>query len=220
MKKFYKPLFKRLFKSAFFNWLMVSFVANYIRVAYWTSRKRMDMDPQTRIYLEGREPAVFAFWHGRMLLIPMICPPRRKIHVLISTHRDGEMIARTMHRFGFGTVRGSSTRGGATAGMQAVKALQAGDSVAVTPDGPKGPVMKVQPGLLTIAEMAGVPVIPVTYASTRCRRMKSWDRFMVALPFGTVYYKVGAPMVGAKQEALEDIMVRMTQEVDSKAGAQ
>jgi len=213
-----KKLFKRLFKSTFFSWLICFLAAGYIRFVYRTSRVRMDMDEEAKAYLGGELPAVFAFWHGRMLMIPPVHPPRRKVHVLISTHRDGEMIARTMHRFGFGTVRGSSTRGGVTAGMRAIKALLAGDNVAVTPDGPKGPAMKLQPGVLLIAEQSGVPVIPVTYASTRSKRMRTWDRFMVALPFGTIYYKVGAPMMGAGPELLENEMVRLTQEVDSKAG--
>ncbi len=199
-----KKLFKRLFKSTFFSWLICFLAAGYIRFVYRTSRVRMDMDEEAKAYLGGELPAVFAFWHGRMLMIPPV--------------RDGEMIARTMHRFGFGTVRGSSTRGGVTAGMQAIKALLAGDNVAVTPDGPKGPAMKLQPGVLLIAEQSGVPVIPVTYASTRSKRMRTWDRFMVALPFGTIYYKVGAPMMGAGPELLENEMVRLTQEVDSKAG--
>jgi lysophospholipid acyltransferase (LPLAT)-like uncharacterized protein len=215
-----KKLFKRLFKTAFFRWLMCFLAANYIRFVYYTSRVRMDMHENAVAYLNSARPAVFAFWHGRMLLIPMIYPSRRKVHVLISTHRDGEMIARIMQQFGFGTVRGSSTRGGATAAMQAVKALMAGDNVAVTPDGPKGPVMKVQPGVLIIAEMSGVPVIPVTYAATRYKRMRTWDRFIVALPFSTIYYSVGAPMMGAKPDLLENEMVRLTQEVDIKAGIQ
>src|SRR5579872_5962346 len=213
-----KKLFKRLFKSAFFSWLIVFLAANYIRLAHYTSLRHIDADKAAKPYIRGELPAVFAFWHGRMLLMPMINPPKRKMQVLISTHRDGEMIARTMHRFGFGTPRGSSTRGGVTAAMQAVKALQGGDNVSVTPDGPKGPAMKVQPGLLSIASMANVPVIPVTYSSTRYKRMKTWDRFMIALPFGKVYYRIGAPMVNATAEALESEMVRLTQEVDIKAG--
>jgi lysophospholipid acyltransferase (LPLAT)-like uncharacterized protein len=213
-----KKLFKRLFKTPFFRWLMCFLAANYIRFVYYTSRIRMDMDENAKAYLASKQAAVFAFWHGRMLMIPPIHPPGRKMHVLISTHRDGEMIARTMHHFGFSTVRGSTTRGGATAAMQAVKALLAGDSVAVTPDGPRGPVMKVQQGVLSIAEMSGVPVLAVTYACTRHKRMRSWDRFMVALPFGTIHYAVGAPMMGAKPELLENEMLRLTREVDEKAG--
>lgn len=172
------------------------------------------MDEATRPYAEGKLNGVYAFWHGRLLLMPMICPPGRKMHVLISTHRDGEMIARTMHHFGFGTVRGSSTRGGITAGMNAVKALQSGENVSITPDGPKGPIMQVQEGIITIAELAGLPIIPVTYASSRHKRMRTWDRFMVAMPFGTIYYKMGAPMLKPTKEALEREMVRITEDVD------
>jgi lysophospholipid acyltransferase (LPLAT)-like uncharacterized protein len=213
-----KKLFKRLFKTEFFRLLICWLAANYIRLVHYTSRRRYDEPDEALPYMRGELPAVFAFWHGRMMLMPMIRPPKRKMHVLISTHRDGEMIARTMHLFGFGTVRGSSTRGGVTAAMNAVKAIAAGDNVSVTPDGPRGPAMQVQPGLLTIAELANVPVIPVTYSSASHKRMKTWDRFMVALPFGAIYYVVGKPISGATKEQLENEMVRLTQEADIKAG--
>jgi len=176
----------------------------------------MEIDNAAQPYMCGELPAVFAFWHGRLLMMPTACPPKRKMQVLISTHRDGEMIARTMHHFGFGTVRGSTTRGGITAAMNAVKALQAGENVSITPDGPRGPAMRVQPGILSIAQLAGVPVIPVTYASTCHKRMHSWDRFMVALPFGSLYYKVGVPLTDASKELLEERMVKLTEEVDAK----
>jgi lysophospholipid acyltransferase (LPLAT)-like uncharacterized protein len=214
-----KKLFKRLFKSEFFRRLICFLAWAYICFAYYTNRVRIDMNEDAKAYLAGRQAAVFAFWHGRMLLIPMIAPPKRKMNVLISTHRDGEMIARTMHNFGFGTVRGSTTRGGAAAAMGAVKALMAGDNVAVTPDGPKGPVCKVQPGVLTIAELAGVPVIPLSFNSTRRKRMRTWDGFIVALPFGTIHYAVGAPMMGANPDILEKEMKRITRLVDEKSGA-
>lgn len=213
-----KKLFKRLFKSTFFRWLLTLLAANYIRLVYYTSRVHREFDEAAKPYARGELHAVYAFWHGRLLMIPMLNPTNRKMQVLISTHRDGEMIARTMHRFDLGTVRGSTTRGGATAAMQAVKALQAGQNVAVTPDGPKGPLMKLQPGVLTIAQMAGVPVLPVTYSASRFKRMRTWDRFFIALPFGTLYYRVGAPMMDATAEQLENEMVRQVEELDIKAG--
>jgi lysophospholipid acyltransferase (LPLAT)-like uncharacterized protein len=215
-----KSLFKRLFKTEAFRRLICWLASFYIRLVYITSRKHMDMNAEAETYIRGKLPAIFAFWHGRLLMMPMLTPKSRKMSVLISTHRDGEMIARTMHHFGFKTVRGSTTRGGATAATGAVRALLAGENVGVTPDGPKGPAMKVQPGLLTIAHLSGVSVIPVTFASTRCKRMRSWDRFMLALPFGTLYFKVGAPMPGATSDQLEAEMVRITQEVDKLAGVQ
>lgn len=215
-----KKIFKKLFKSPPMRWILVFLAANAIRAVHYLSIRRIEVDDKAVPYIRGELPAVFAFWHGRMLLMPMIHPPKRKMQVLISAHRDGEMIARTMHRFGFGTPRGSSTRGGMSAAMMSVKAIQGGDNVSITPDGPKGPYMKAQPGLLSIAQMAGVPVIPVTYSSSLCKRMKTWDHFMVPLPFGKVYYSVGAPMMNATTEQLENEMVRLTQEVDIKAGIQ
>jgi hypothetical protein len=205
---------KRLLKSATFRAVVCWLIANYIRLVYFTSRKRFEMDEAARPYVTGEKQAVFAFWHGRLLMMAMVCPKKRKMHGLISTHRDGEMITNTMRHFGLGMIRGSSSRGGASAAMNAVKALQAGGNVCITPDGPRGPLMQVQPGLITIAELANVPIIPATYSSTRHKCMKSWDRFMVALPFGSLYYKVGAPLQNTTKEALEAEMVRLTEEVD------
>jgi lysophospholipid acyltransferase (LPLAT)-like uncharacterized protein len=210
-------LFKRFFKTAGFRTFVCWLIATYIRFVYYTSRVRIETDEATKPYLtRAPKPAVYAFWHGRLLMMPMVNPPSGKMHVLISSHRDGELIARTMHHFGFLTPRGSSSQGGITAAMQSVKALQAGDNVSITPDGPRGPAMKIQPGILSVAELAGVPIIPVCYSSTRHKRMRSWDKFMLALPFGKIYYKIGAPMMNPTKEELEKAMMYLVEEVDSK----
>ena len=214
-----KKLFKALFKTAFFRWLMCVIAAGYIRFVHYTSRKQYDIPPEYAPYGNNEASFVLAFWHGRMLLMPMLYRSRRHMHVLISTHRDGEMIARTMHRFGFSTIRGSSTRGGREAAMQSVRALKKNQNVAFTPDGPKGPALKLQPGVVIVAKLAKVPVIPMTYSATKCKRMRSWDRFLLPLPFGKVYYKIGKPMFDPTPEALENEMVRMNEEVDIKAAA-
>jgi lysophospholipid acyltransferase (LPLAT)-like uncharacterized protein len=213
-----KKLFKRFFKSAFSRWLTCIVAAQYIRLVYYTSARQVEIAPMAEPYMRGDLPVIFAFWHGRMLMMTMVRPPKRKGHVFISTHRDGELVAGTMEHFGLSTVRGSTRRGGGSAALRAVKVLQAGDNLVMTPDGPRGPLMKVQPGLLAIAQMAGVPVIPASYSSTRHKRMRTWDRFMVALPFGRIYYCIGAPMTDATPEALEKEMVRLTEEADKKAG--
>ena len=210
-----KKTFKRLFKTAFFRTMLVMLAANYIRLVYYTSRKRIDVDESARPYMSGEKNAVFSFWHGRMLMTVMIKPKGRQMNVLISSHRDGEMIARVMQWFGLGTVRGSTSRGGVMAGKGAMKALQDGENLCITPDGPRGPALKVQKGVVSIAEMAKLPVVPVAYSSSRHRRIRSWDRFMVALPFGRLYYKIGAAMWDATPEALELAMVTLTQEADA-----
>lgn len=213
-----KSFFKRLSKTKGFLKIVCWLIAGYIRLVYYTSRVDLVIDEAAKPYMEGKLPAIFAFWHGRLLMMPMICPPKRKMHVLISTHRDGELIARTMHNFNFGTIRGSSTRGGGDAAMKTVKFLQAGHNVSITPDGPKGPAMKVQPGITGIASLADMPVIGVTYAASHHKRINSWDRFMLAYPFSQIHYRISAPLMSPTKEELENVMIEMTDRVDEDAG--
>lgn len=211
-----KKLFKRLYKTDVFRKVICWFITNYIRLVYYSSHRTIDIDPASLPYINGDKPAIFAFWHGRLLMMPMLCPPNRKMSVLISTHGDGEIIALAMHNFGLGTIRGSSTRGGSGAAIKAVKVLQAGENVAITPDGPRGPALQVQSGIITIAEMAGMPVIYGSYSASQFKLMRSWDRFMVVLPFGRIHYKVAAPLFNATKEELEINMIKITEEVDSR----
>ena len=146
-------LFKQWFKTPLFRTVVCTLIAWYIRLVYYTSWRRMEVHPDTALYVHGERQAIFAFWHGRLMMMAMLKPYKRHMNIMISKHRDGELIACTMHKFGFGTVRGSSSRGGAVAAKQVIKALQAGDNISITPDGPRGPAMKLQPGIITIAEI-------------------------------------------------------------------
>jgi hypothetical protein len=124
-------------------------------------------------------------------------------------HHDGEIIARCMGRFGIQAIRGSSRHGGRSAALQAVKILKAGGRIAITPDGPGGPRLKIQEGIITLARLADVPVIPVTCASTSHRLLASWDAFMLVFPFGTLRYRVGPPLANPSKEELESWMERL-----------
>ncbi|MBI1864942.1 MAG: DUF374 domain-containing protein [Nitrospirae bacterium] len=118
------------------------------------------------------ENAILAFWHGQLLMMPHMCLGR-PLDVMISRHQDGEMIARTMVHFGFGAVRGSSTRGGAVALKGAIGSIRAGRDVVVTPDGPKGPARIVQSGVIELARATGAPIFPVAYG---VRKKKAFRR--------------------------------------------
>ena len=109
---------------------------------------------------------ILAFWHGRQLMIPM-CYRGSRVCVLISEHRDGELIHRIVRRFGFDTVRGSTTRGGARALRQLVREGRSGADLAVTPDGPRGPRCVAQAGVVELAKLAGLPIIPLTFAASK-----------------------------------------------------
>ncbi|MBI3812213.1 MAG: lysophospholipid acyltransferase family protein [Nitrospirae bacterium] len=109
---------------------------------------------------------IIAFWHGRQLMMPAVYGGK-KISILISRHRDGELIARAVGYFGFHSVRGSTTRGGAAALKQLIRSARAGDDLAVTPDGPRGPNQVVQLGVMELAKLTGLPIIPVTFGASK-----------------------------------------------------
>jgi lysophospholipid acyltransferase (LPLAT)-like uncharacterized protein len=215
-----KTIKKAIFRHPVTQNLICALVWAFIRFVYLTGRVTLEIDPAAQAYMRGGKNAVFAFWHARMMVMPMICPPGRRMHVMISGHHDGLIIARAMRFFGFGIVQGSSRRGGREAARGAIEALERGDNVSITPDGPKGPAMKVQPGAAAIARNTGLPVIPVAFAARPCRRFRSWDRFVVALPFSRIRYQVGAPIFVAEDEtgirAIEEAMTAQVARLEAE----
>ncbi len=121
-----------------------------------------------RLYQKG-ERVIIAFWHGRQLMMPLAYRGNQA-HILISQHRDGELIQRIVARFGFQAVRGSTTRGGVRALRQLIRLGRSGVDLVVTPDGPKGPRQVVQLGVVQLAKATGLPIVPLTFS---CSKKKS-----------------------------------------------
>ena len=143
---------------------------------------------------------MYAMTHG--VLLPLAYAHRdRRIQVLVSESRDGEIIARIIANMGFGLVRGSSTRGAERAALEMVRRGREGFDLGITPDGPKGPRGSVAPGALMVASRAQVPIIPIGVAANRAMRASSWDRFLVPHPFARVAVVYGAPIRVARDGA-------------------
>jgi len=137
-----------------------------IRVLRWTMRITTQNSKVADDFWKEGQNFIAAFWHGRQLMMPFANKGKR-ISILISQHRDGELIARTVARFGFHAERGSTTRGGAAALRRLVRRARAGDLVVMTPDGPRGPRHVVQPGVLTLAMLTGLPIVPLTFSASK-----------------------------------------------------
>lgn len=188
-------------KSGWLRRLACWCVAQYIRFVWATSRwQTIGIDP-AKDYWRADKPFILAFWHGRLLMMPKCWPRDKRMKMLISFHRDGELIANTIAHFGLGAIRGSAARegkdkdkGGAAAMRAMLKALAAGEYVGITPDGPRGPRMHASEGVVSLARMSGVPIIPVAVASRRCRVLSSWDRFQICLPFSNGFFVWGEPI--------------------------
>lgn len=180
--------------------------AQYIRFVRATGRWRVVRgEIPARFWDEGRS-FILAFWHGRLLMMPYCWRKGAPMNTLISQHRDGELLARTIRHFGLGTVRGSTTHGGSAALRTLVRALKTGAYVGITPDGPRGPRMRANLGAVQLARLAQVPIVPVAYSASRRRVLASWDRFVLAWPFSRGVFVWGDPVAVPKDadgEALE-----------------
>jgi lysophospholipid acyltransferase (LPLAT)-like uncharacterized protein len=153
----------------------------------------------------GRQP-ILGFWHGRILPATVYFRDRG-IVVMTSRNFDGEWIARIIERFGYGTARGSSSRGGPQALREMGRSLRAGAPVGFTLDGPRGPAREAQPGALWLSGATGHPVLPFHLEASRAWTARSWDGTQVPKPFSTVALTIGEPLTvpaGADEQAIAE----------------
>ncbi|MGH7035256.1 MAG: lysophospholipid acyltransferase family protein, partial [Stellaceae bacterium] len=203
-------------------------VKAYVRIVYRTSRWTIEgaAFPQAARAQSGA--FILAFWHGRLLMMPMAWQRLAPMHMLISAHVDGRLIAGAVRYFDIDSVAGSSNDGGSQALRAMVRWLKSGNCVGITPDGPDGPAMRASRGIVAVARLAGAPVVPLAYATRRRRILASWDRFHLPLPFthGIFIWGEPTPVAGeldddAMEEcraAIEERLNRITAEADRRMG--
>lgn len=160
------------------------------------------------INYQNNEPCIYAMWHGQQFCVHGI-PNREKLNILVSTSIDGEIITRTVQKWGFKTVRGSTARKGAVGGtMQIIERLKSGESVAIMVDGPRGPAKKVKGGVVKIAQMADVPIVPVVWYSPQKNFLKlpSWDSMQTPFLYTKIVNLYGNPIrVSADSEDKDEM---------------
>jgi lysophospholipid acyltransferase (LPLAT)-like uncharacterized protein len=206
---------KKILKSKAFHVFICWLAHKYIWLVYYTSKWDVrGLEHRKKLEAEGKQ-CIFAFWHGRLLLIPPFAPKVDKIHVLISNHNDGELIARTMTHFNFGLVRGSTGKEGLTAIRNILKIFKKGENIAITPDGPKGPRMRVSGSVIDIARMSGLPIIPLSFSVNKCKVLRSWDRFIAAKPFAKGCFIYAEPLY-VNREANEEELKKAGVELENR----
>ncbi len=162
----------------------------------------------------SRDPVILAFWHNRLLpcggyILRRLVREDVPVVVFASLSRDGELIARVSSGLGFGSIRGSSTRGGLQ-GLRQLRRVLSGrrSSVILAPDGSQGPVYEAKPGIMVLARVAGVPIIPLAAAADRSWRLRSWDRLIIPRPFARVTLAIGRPITIPQGLASAEIRIR------------
>ena len=183
----------------------------FVRFIYLTSKKVFHYRATA-----PSEPFILAMWHGELLMQPLNYrnfAPNKDIKVIVSQHRDGETIRKTVEFLGVGSISGSSTRGGAKALIGAIKTLKNNINVAITPDGPKGPIYSIANGIVAIAQKADVKIIVCRIKATKYWQFNSWDRFIVPKPFGRIDFYMSQPFDVANMQ-IEDAKAKIKQKFD------
>ena len=224
IKKILKDILRRQGVTRAVCWLG----AQYMRLVHSTGRWTVVRGDIAEAYWRTGRPFILCFWHGRVLMLPFCWDRAVAIHTLTSRHPDGRLIAETTAHLGIRTVTGSSGGGGAGGFRALLKVLKKGSCVGLAPDGPRGPRMRASAGVIALARIAQVPIVPIAYGVDRRRVLKSWDRFIVALPFGRGVILWGEPIlvrpdadgeaVEAARRILEESLNAITAEADRRCG--
>ncbi len=224
------PLRKRLLTHRAVRGTLTFTISLAIRCVALLCARTNIIPEKTLPYFHGEKQAIYCFWHGRMLFMPLLKPPARPLKALISRHGDGAVIASILGWFGVGMVRGSSSKGAEAATRQLLQAIAAGDNIAITPDGPRGPHQVSAAGPIWLAAQTGLPLIAVSGTASRRKHAKSWDAFTLPLPFGRIICEASEPMsitlsqdqskdaqIEQHRLALEQAITRLTHAVDQRA---
>ncbi|MFH1075120.1 MAG: lysophospholipid acyltransferase family protein [Candidatus Firestonebacteria bacterium] len=173
--------------------IMPFVIANALRLIGLTLR----LSETGNILLSPKQkkgPSLFVFWHSR-ILASVYYYRNRNIHTLVSLNRDGEFINRVMRKLGYTNIRGSTSKDGFRALLGLKQVLNNGNYVAITPDGPRGPKQKVQPGVITLSKISGVPLTTFAFDAKRKWVLNSWDNFIIPKPFTKGVFVLGKEII-------------------------
>ena len=223
-RKLWKRFWRKVLALRYVQWTIALILAGGIWLVYFTSRKKYRGKEIFR-QMVGK-PVIFAFWHGRSM---MLSPITRKFgfqgYAVASRHRDGRLMAKLQRMFGLRPIYGSTTEGGVSVLRQGVRRLREGKLVCLSPDGPNGPRMRLNDGVLYFAKMTGAPIVPVCYSCSRPWFQKRWDRYLVALPFSRIIIEALEPMyieskedLESARKKLEKVMIDQVQRLDTHFG--
>jgi lysophospholipid acyltransferase (LPLAT)-like uncharacterized protein len=216
------PLSERLALS-----LVPRLATTYVRLLGRTMRLEYRHRERMERFDRGGEHYILAFWHSRFLMMPYAYFGKR-ITIMVSRHRDAEMLVRTLQPFGYEFARGSTTRGGSSALRDLLRRAAGGSDAAIAPDGPRGPRRRVQAGIIAVARLSGLPILPVTCSAWPARRLGTWDRTVLPRPFSRGVFDYAEPIRVPRhadrdeqeslRRTLEAVLDGITDQVDRDTG--
>lgn len=200
-----KTKFKQLIRKITYSYLVQGaicfLVLFYIRLVYFSSKKIFINHEKLSEAAKIKTPLIIVFWHNRLMMIPFVTKKPKKLHptynfmTLASKHGDGQFVGKVMEKFGLISIYGSSKEGrkssrGIDFGnmKKILDGLKKGLSLGITPDGPRGPNQKINGEVINIARISGAKILPMSYSCSRFKKLKTWDRFIIPLPFSRICF--------------------------------
>jgi len=227
MVRIFKKTTDKILRAETPQSILAWIVACYIRFVYWWSSFEYLHKDRLEPLALSQKPLIVVFWHNRMVMLPLAWQWKRPFYMLSSRHGISLILTKILSRFGIQSILGSTKRHAIAAGMEIVEKLSSGSVVGITPDGPRGPSQECSAGVIRLAQLAAetlgpVTIIPATYATSRYRRFRSWDRFIFPYPSRAGAFFIGNPIVvtadkdvESLRQALEDTLNICCKEVDS-----
>ena len=216
----YKKILRTKISYSIVCWI----AAKYIKLVSSTLKWKYLNKSYIEKLWKSNENFIICFWHGRLLMMPFSWKKEKKMNMLISNHPDGQLISKTIKYFGIKTIHGSSSKGGTKAIRNIFQTLKLGESIGITPDGPRGPKMKINSAIIKIASLTGHKILPLSYSVKNKFFLNSWDKFLVALPFGKGCFIWGKPIKVKKNisnnedsklsKRLEKNLLKLTKQAD------
>ena len=201
-----KDWLKNLLKSETGEAIIGSVAYYYLKFVGLTTHWQVSGVKETYDLLNKYGSLIIIGWHGRTLEMPYFWNKSRPLNALVSPHRDGRLIVNILKKFGIGNISGSSNKNSTEAALELMRNLQQNNSIAIIPDGPRGPGMKLTMSPLFYAQKSGKPIVGITYSISGAKVIeKSWDRMLVPLPFHRGMYSITEPFFIPAEATAEDL---------------
>jgi lysophospholipid acyltransferase (LPLAT)-like uncharacterized protein len=212
-------MLKKILKSKFSKYLLVYGIRFYVWLIFSTCKMDLRFNKDAKSTITKKQHAVFAYWHSRILIFTKLLSPYGRYGIVASSHGDAELLAILVKMYGHRVVRGSSTKGSINAMRGILELIRTKTSFGITPDGPRGPRFKIKGSVTTLASKYRFPIIPMSYSASKAIVLRSWDRFIIPIPFiSTIIVDIGKPIYFNKQDdsKLESAMLSQTMSLDKE----
>jgi len=211
----FKNFIKKIIKNDITSEILAFLGALWIKIVQRTSKIKISGQvAEMKECTKNKMPIILVFWHSRSMMMTKfwreICDGKfNPVAGLTSVHRDGKLMSKILQKLGLQIVEGSSTKGGVHAFMGALRGLKNKVSLAMTPDGPKGPRQRMSEGVLYISKSSGIPIFLVAVGANKVKFFKSWDRYMLVKPFAKCEFEIAGPYYVDKNEDESEIQKKM-----------